>query len=74
MAIGAGLPIGVWSLCPRALIRHPMLEAAAQLDAMADVSPLCLWPDTYSAGVVDCLLALRIERARATAEAVRDRG
>lgn len=73
MALGTGLAFGVWSVCPRAIIRHPMLEAAAAIDAIADISPLSGWPDTYSAGVVDCLLALRQERARAAEEAARER-
>lgn len=36
---------------------------AATIDSQAQVSALCAWPDGYSAGVVDCVLALRLERA-----------
>ena len=56
------LPAGVWSVCPHGQLRHPMLTAALQLDELAQVSPLCQWPDGYSAGVVECVLALRRER------------
>lgn len=40
-----------------------MIAYASTLDALADISPLSAWPDGYGAGVVDCLLALRTERA-----------
>lgn len=62
MALGPDVPIGVWSGCPRGAIRHPMLIAALEIDAQAQISPLHAWPDTYSAAVVDCLCALHTER------------
>lgn len=62
LMMGADLPAGVWSACPHGQLRHPMLTTALHLDELAQVSPLCQWPDGYSAGVVECVLALRRER------------
>lgn len=73
MHMGDDLPGGQWSLCPRGEWRHPLLGAAITIDNHAEISSLAGWPDTYSAGVVECLIALRIERridaARRAAEA-----
>lgn len=63
VVLGGDLPHGHWSACPHGELRNPMLSAAVTLDAYASISPLAGWPDTYSAGVVDCLVALRMERA-----------
>lgn len=62
LALGADLPIGQWSICPLGELRNPLLLATLDLDAYAQISPLHAWPDTYAAGVVDCLVALRLER------------
>lgn len=40
-----------------------MLAAAVGVDNHAEISALSGWPDTYSAAVVDCIVALRMERA-----------
>ncbi len=71
IALGAEVPIGEWATCPRALARHPMLAAAAQVDAIAEISPLAQWPDTWAAGVVQCLQALHAERRWALAQQTR---
>lgn len=72
MALGKDVAIGVWSVCPRAALRHPMLDAAAEVLENARISPLSGWPDTYSAGVVECVRALATERQIAAAEAMRE--
>lgn len=69
--LGDPLPGGEWSLCPHGEMRHPMLSAAIEVDNHAHVSALAGWPDTYSAGVVQCLIALRLERAEHHAEMAR---
>lgn len=40
-----------------------MLKVALDIDNQTHISPLHQWPDSYSAGVVECLVALRLERA-----------
>lgn len=61
--MGPDVPNGVWSVCPHGALRDPMLAVAIEIDAQASISPLWQWPDAYSAGVVDCIIALREERA-----------
>lgn len=61
-SLGDDVPRGKWSLCPRGEWRHPLQSWVIEIDNQSSVSPLAGWPDTYSAGVVDCLVALRIER------------
>lgn len=61
--VGDGMPGGAWSACPAGQLRHPMLAIALGVDDLSAIAPLCAWPDTYSAGVVDCLRALHLERA-----------
>ena len=72
MALGKDVAIGVWSRCPRAMLRHPMLDAAAIVSDSARISPLWQWPDSYSAGVVECVKALAAEREIAQIEAMRE--
>lgn len=62
IALGAQVPAGLWSSCPRALARHPILTTAAEVDSLARLSPLSHWPDGWAAGVVECLQALAAER------------
>lgn len=63
VVLGAEVAYGEWSICPHGATRSPMLRAALDIDNQTQISPLNLWPDSYSAGVVDCLVALRLERA-----------
>jgi hypothetical protein len=49
-------------VCPIGEARNPMLMAAIYIGQQAEISPLKGWPDEYSAGVVDALMAFRQAR------------
>ena len=66
-------PVGdhEWSVCPYGLMTTPQWQAILTVDASAMVSPLEGWPSSWSAGMVDGLLALRGARQRAEAAAAK---
>tara|TARA_R110000868_G_scaffold94111_1_gene259947 strand:+ start:393 stop:620 length:228 start_codon:yes stop_codon:yes gene_type:complete len=49
----------VWTVCPIGETRNPLWQAAVNATNLAQVSPLSGWPDTYSAGVCNAILALK---------------
>lgn len=64
-----------WSRCPWPEVRSAWWSAVLRIDRLASISPLAGWPDQWSAGLADCILALRDARAEwqaAQFEAVTD--
>lgn len=51
-----------WSCCPYPYLRSQHWATVCYLLACADVCPLAGWPESYSAGTVHALSALRRER------------
>jgi hypothetical protein len=52
-----------WGSCPYGELRHPMWLLAAERMHAAEISPLTGWPDTYSAGLFDAMMAFRNAKA-----------
>lgn len=62
-----------WSRCPTGELRNPMWQAAVYYSHAAEISPLSGWPDSFSAGVVDAVMALRQARSEHEAQQARER-
>jgi len=60
-----------WDRCPYGLLASGWWQMLTATDASAMVSPIGGWPDTYSAGAVWGMLALRSARQRAEARALK---
>lgn len=61
-----------WSRCPTGELRNPLWLAAVDTVRMARVSPLCAWPDSYPAGLVDAVLEIRAAEQRAAEREVEE--
>ncbi len=58
-----------WSRCVEGELRNPMWQLGVKTSHLAEIAPLAGWPDTYSKGIADAMLALRDARASKLAKA-----